>query len=93
MLQKIQKLIRAKHNYVFLVTEDFATQKPVAAPEYLIQDIHRTGKQTGFLDFHNGESGSTGVACINTGRNFIGIELDEWYFDIAQKTNRSGASC
>jgi site-specific DNA-methyltransferase (adenine-specific) len=30
-------------------------------------------------------SGSTGVACINTGRNFIGIELDPIYFDIAQK--------
>jgi len=30
-------------------------------------------------------SGSTGVACVNTGRNFIGIELDKGYFDIAQE--------
>jgi site-specific DNA-methyltransferase (adenine-specific) len=30
-------------------------------------------------------SGTTGVACINTNRNFIGIELDENYFNIAQK--------
>ncbi|MBQ2348254.1 MAG: site-specific DNA-methyltransferase, partial [Clostridia bacterium] len=30
-------------------------------------------------------SGSTGVACVNTNRNFIGIELDEHYFDIAKK--------
>ena len=30
-------------------------------------------------------SGTTGVACVNTGRNFIGIELDESYFDIASK--------
>lgn len=30
-------------------------------------------------------SGSTGVACVNTNRNFIGIELDEGYFNIAKK--------
>jgi site-specific DNA-methyltransferase (adenine-specific) len=30
-------------------------------------------------------SGSTGVACVNTNRNFIGIELDKGYFDIAEK--------
>ena len=33
-------------------------------------------------------SGSTGVACINTGRHFIGIEKDDKYFDIAQKRIR-----
>ena len=32
-----------------------------------------------------GGSGSTGVACVNTNRNFIGIELDEGYFNIAKK--------
>jgi site-specific DNA-methyltransferase (adenine-specific) len=30
-------------------------------------------------------SGTTGVACVNTNRNFIGIELDEGYFEIASK--------
>ena len=30
-------------------------------------------------------SGSTGVACLNTGRMFLGMELDEGYFEIAQK--------
>ena len=30
-------------------------------------------------------NGSTGVACVNTNRNFIGIEMDEKYFDIAEK--------
>ena len=33
-------------------------------------------------------SGSTGVACINTGRDFIGYELDEKYFNIAQERLR-----
>ena len=32
-----------------------------------------------------GGSGSTGVACVNTNRNFIGIELDDGYFEIARK--------
>lgn len=56
------------------------TQKPVA----LLADIIRTYSTPGetVLDFTMG-SGSTGVACINEGRNFIGIELDETYFQIA----------
>ena len=58
------------------------TQKPVALLEDLIQTFSNPGDTV--LDFTMG-SGSTGVACVNTGRNFIGIELDEGYFDIAQK--------
>ena len=58
------------------------TQKPVALLEDLIQTFSNPGDTV--LDFTMG-SGSTGVACANTGRDFIGIELDEGYFDIAQK--------
>jgi site-specific DNA-methyltransferase (adenine-specific) len=58
------------------------TQKPVALLEDLIQTYSNEGNTV--LDFTMG-SGSTGVACVNTGRNFIGIELDEGYFNIAKK--------
>ena len=58
------------------------TQKPVALLEYLIRAYTLEGETV--LDFTMG-SGSTGVACINTGRNFIGMELDGTYFDIAKK--------
>lgn len=57
------------------------TQKPVALLEYLIKTYTLEGETV--LDFTMG-SGSTGVACLNTNRNFIGIELDEGYFEIAQ---------
>ena len=57
------------------------TQKPVALREYLIKTYPNEGETV--LDFTMG-SGSTGVACVNTNRNFIGIELDEGYFKIAQ---------
>lgn len=57
------------------------TQKPVALLEYLIQTY--TNKGDTVLDFTMG-SGSTGVACVNTGRDFIGIELDEQYFNVAK---------
>ena len=57
------------------------TQKPVALLEYLIKTYTLKGETV--LDFTMG-SGSTGVACLNTNRNFIGIELDEGYFKIAQ---------
>ena len=58
------------------------TQKPVALLEYLIKTY--TNKENIVLDNCMG-SGSTGVACINTDRNFIGYEIDEKYFEIAQK--------
>lgn len=58
------------------------TQKPVALLEYLIK-TYTLEKET-VLDFTMG-SGSTGVACINTNRNFIGIEKDTGYFEIAKK--------
>ena len=57
------------------------TQKPVALLEYLIKTYTNEGDLV--LDFTMG-SGSTGVACINTNRKFIGIELDENYFNIAK---------
>ena len=57
------------------------TQKPVALMEYLIRTYTNEGETV--LDNTMG-SGTTGVACVNTGRSFIGIERDPTYFDIAQ---------
>jgi site-specific DNA-methyltransferase (adenine-specific) len=58
------------------------TQKPVALMEYLIKTYTNEGETV--LDFTMG-SGTTGVAAKNLSRDFIGIELDETYFDIAQE--------
>ena len=58
------------------------TQKPVALMEYLIKTYTNEGETV--LDFTMG-SGTTGVACKNLGRDFIGIEMDDKYFDIAKK--------
>lgn len=58
------------------------TQKPVALLEYLIKTY--TNEKETVLDNCMG-SGSTGVACINTNRDFIGFELDEHYFQIAKE--------
>ena len=58
------------------------TQKPVALLEDLIQTY--SNERNTVLDFTAG-SGSTGVACVKTNRHFIGIELDEGYFNIAKK--------
>lgn len=57
------------------------TQKPVALMEYLIKTY--TNERETVLDFTMG-SGSTGVAAKNLNRNFIGIELDDGYFEIAK---------
>lgn len=57
------------------------TQKPIPLMEYLIKTY--TNESETVLDFTMG-SGTTGVAAMNTGRKFIGIELDKGYFDIAK---------
>ena len=62
------------------------TQKPVALMEYLIKTYTKPGDTV--LDFTMG-SGTTGVACRNLGRNFIGVELDTKYFDIAVERIRA----
>ena len=59
------------------------TQKPVKLLEYLIKTYTNEGELV--LDNCMG-SGSTGVACVNTNRNFIGMELDNNYFNIAKET-------
>ena len=64
-------------------TGSHPTQKPVPLLEYLIKTYTNEGDMV--LDNTMG-SGTTGVAPVNTNRNFIGIELDEGYFNIA--TNR-----
>ena len=58
------------------------TQKPVPLFEYLIKTYTNEGDTV--LDNCMG-SGTTGVACLNTNRNFIGIELDNKYFEIAKQ--------
>jgi site-specific DNA-methyltransferase (adenine-specific) len=63
-------------------TGEHPNQKPIKLMEYLVKTYTLEGQTV--LDFTMG-SGSTGVACKNTGRNFIGIEQDESYFEIAQK--------
>ena len=58
------------------------TQKPTPLMEYLIKTYSLEGATV--LDFTMG-SGTTGVACVNTNRDFIGIEMDEGYFKIAEE--------
>jgi site-specific DNA-methyltransferase (adenine-specific) len=58
------------------------TQKPVKLLEYLIKTYSNEGDVV--LDSTMG-SGTTGVACVNTNRKFIGIEMDQKYFDLAKK--------
>ena len=76
-------------NRVKLGSTIHPTQKPVELLEYLIKTYTDEGDTV--LDFTMG-SGSTGVACRNLGRKFIGIEMDEGYYNIAKErikgTNR-----
>jgi len=65
------------------------TQKPVTLMEYMIKTY--TNENETVLDFTMG-SGSTGCAAKNLNRNFIGIELDEQYFKIAQERINNGTN-
>jgi len=75
-------LLREGDRKVELSKRVHPTQKPVALMEYLIKTYTNQGDTV--LDFTMG-SGTTGVACKNLGRNFIGIEIDENYYQIAKK--------
>jgi DNA modification methylase len=65
--------------------KDYDGHHPTQKPVLLLEDLIKTFSNEGDLvvDLTMG-SGSTGVACVNTGRDFIGIELDENYFNIAK---------
>lgn len=83
----VQKVGNYPRSIQFVPTEGdkdrlHPTQKPVALMEYLIKTYTNEGETV--LDFTMG-SGSTGVACKNTNRNFIGIEQDDKYFEIAKQ--------
>lgn len=73
--RSVLKIDRVTHGQVH------PTQKPVPLMEYLIRTYTNEGDTV--LDNCMG-SGTTGVACVNTGRRFIGIELDPEYFEIAR---------
>ena len=79
-------------NIQFLNVQERAvhpTQKPVALMEYLIKTYTNKGEIV--LDFSMG-SGTTGVACMNLDRKFIGIELESKYFKIAKRRVKHAAN-
>lgn len=79
---KVPFVPQKKREYTDIDIRYHPTQKPVELLEYLIHTYSNVGDV--ILDNCMG-SGSTGVACVNTNRNFIGIELDEHYFNIAKQ--------
>lgn len=60
----------------------YPTQKPVELIEWIIKSY---SKEFDVVMDNTMGSGTCGVACVNTNRNFIGIELIEEYYDIAEK--------
>ena len=71
---------------VFQYKKDYDKYHPTQKPLKLLEDLMKTfsNENDSVVDFTMG-SGSTGVACVNTNRNFIGIEIDKDYFEIAKK--------
>jgi site-specific DNA-methyltransferase (adenine-specific) len=80
-----QKTHHSVWNYEIAPRLNHITPKPVELIENIIK--HSTNENYTILDPFMG-SGTTGVACVQTGRNFIGIEIDEVYFKIAEKRIR-----
>ena len=76
-----QKTSHSVMNYNIAKKQGHITPKPIDLLQNLI--LHSSNENDIILDCFMG-SGSTGVACINTNRNFIGIELDKNYFNIAE---------
>ena len=71
---------------VFEYKKDYDGYHPTQKPILLLEDLIKTFSNDGdtVVDLTMG-SGSTAIACMNTGRNFIGFELDEGYFNIANE--------
>lgn len=85
-IQKGRRLINGKRDPNILKfsrtgNKLHSTQKPVDLLQYLLEKFSDKGDTV--LDPFMG-SGSTGVACVNTNRKFIGIELDKTYFELAK---------
>lgn len=78
--------IKLEWEQVVKPADDYVDQKPVRLCEFLIETYTKEGDTV--LDFCMG-SGTTGVACVNTKRNFIGIEKISKYFDAALKRIRA----
>ena len=80
-IQQFTNYPRNYLSYKYVNKSVHPTQKPIALMEYLIKTYTNEGETV--LDFTMG-SGTTGVAAKNLNRNFIGIEMDDNYFNIAQ---------
>jgi site-specific DNA-methyltransferase (adenine-specific)/modification methylase len=80
--RKVFKYEQRWTNYVNTKSTNHPTEKPVALFKWLLYKFTKDGDL--ILDPFMG-SGTTGVACVQTGRRFIGIEIDERYFKIAEK--------
>lgn len=78
---------------VFEYKKDYDGFHPTQKPVLLLEDLIKTysNENETVLDFTMG-SGSTGEACLNTNRNFIGIEMDENYFNIAKERIKNHTS-
>jgi site-specific DNA-methyltransferase (adenine-specific) len=77
-----QKTHHSVWNYEIAPRLNHITPKPVELIENIIK--HSTNENYTILDPFMG-SGTTGVACVQTGRNFIGIEIEPKYFEIAER--------